>query len=145
MSPVCLVLVLACGLFWLSVAFPNLLDRQVASASERLSSPGLSAGVSLGSSSFTWSSSQLVDVAGVHAYAGPLPGQARRPCPAQNALANHGYLDRSGFITFLDCVAANRLVFNLGEDLAAILCFQGQLNGGDLLGPQFSIGNSSCS
>jgi Peroxidase, family 2 len=64
-------------------------------------------------------------------------------CPVQNALANHGYLDRSGFITFLDCVATNRFVLNLSEEFAALLCFQGRLNGGDLLGVQFSIGNSS--
>jgi Peroxidase, family 2 len=139
----CVSVMLAFHLLSLSLAFPNLSRRQVAPASASLQTPGLSAGVSLTSSLFTWSPSQLVDVSGLHAYADPRPGQARGPCPAQNALANHGYLDRSGFITFVDCVKANILVFNLGEDLAALLCFQGQFNGGDLLGLQFSIGNSS--
>ena len=76
-------------------------------------------------STLTCSPSQLVDVTGSNAYQDPLPGQARRPCPAQNALANHGSLDRSGFTTLADCVAANKLVFNLSEDMSSFLCFQG--------------------
>jgi Peroxidase, family 2 len=143
MSLFYLNLMLACQLCWFLEAFPNLHKRQAASATASTPNLGISAGVSLGSSFFSWSPSQLVDVTGIHAYADPLPGQARGPCPAQNALANHGYLDRSGFITFLDCVAANRFVLNLSEEFAALLCFQGQLNSGDLLGVQFSIGNSS--
>jgi Peroxidase, family 2 len=137
----CLFLTLASNLFRPAIAFPKLGERQSAAASASQPGAGISAGVSLDPSSFTWSPSQLVDVTGLHAYADPLPSQARGPCPAQNALSNHGYLDRSGYITFQDCVAANRLVFNLGEDLGAILFFQGQLNGCDLLGLQFSIGN----
>lgn len=127
----------------LSIAFPTLSNRQPASGHVARQDLTFSAGVASSSSSLTWSPAQLIDISGVHAYADPLPGQARGPCPAQNALANHGYLDRSGYITFLDCVTANILVFNVAEDLAAVLCFQGQLNGGDLLGLQFSIGNSS--
>lgn len=138
-----LVLTLLPHLFELSFAFPYLDRRQAESAPAAASTPALSDGVSFSSSSFSWSPSQRIDVTGPHAYADPLPGQARGPCPAQNALANHGYLDRSGDITFLDCVAANRLVFNLADDFASILCFQGQFNGGGLLDLQFSMGNSS--
>jgi Peroxidase, family 2 len=131
------------SLSWLPAAFPHLDARQSATASIGASAPGISAGASSSFSSFTWSPAQLIDVTGPHAYADPLPGQARGPCPAQNALANHGYLDRSGFTTFLDCVSVNKLIFNMHEDLAPILCFNAQLNGGDLLGLEFSIGNST--
>lgn len=41
---------------------------------------------------------------------------------------------RSGYTTFLHFVTANRLVFDWVDDFADILCFQGQFNGGDLLG-----------
>ena len=120
-----LVFTLLPYLFELSVAVPCLGKRQAASASATASNPAISAGVSFSSSSFYWSPSQRIDVTGPHAYAKPLPGQARGPCPAQNALANHGYLDRSGYITFLDCVTANRLVFSLADDFVGILYFQG--------------------
>lgn len=91
----------------------------------------------------TWSLTQLVDVAGAHAYHDPLPGEARGPCPAQNALANHGYIDRSGYTNLEECVSANVQVFNFGVDFATYLCFTGQLTGGDLVGLTWSIGNSS--
>jgi hypothetical protein len=94
-------------------------------------------------STYTWSPSQLVDVTGAHAYADPLPGQARGPCPAQNALANHGYMPRSGYTSLLLCIAANGQVYNMAPDFATFLCFLGQLTGGDLIGATWSIGNSS--
>lgn len=93
---------------------------------------------------YTWSASLLVDVTGAHAYQDPQPGQTRGPCPAQNALANHGYLDRSGYTTWGACVAANGLVFNLAPDFAGFLCLTGQITGGDVLSATpFSLGNSS--
>ena len=93
---------------------------------------------------YTWSPSQLVDVTGEYAYQDPRPGQARGPCPAQNALANHGYLNRSGYMTLTACIAANVQVFNLGADFAFFLCFLGNFFGGSILFVDgFSIGNSS--
>jgi hypothetical protein len=108
-------------------------------------SAGISATVAASAalSAPTWSPSQLVDVTGSHAYQDPQPGQARGPCPAQNALANHGYLDRSGFTTFADCVIANQQVFNLGDDMASVLCFNGLSTGGGLAAVTFSLGNST--
>jgi Peroxidase, family 2 len=72
-----------------------------------------------------------------------MPANTDEQCPAQNALANHGYLDRSGFTTFADCVTANTKVFNLGDDLASFLCFMGLFTGGGLGAVPFSIGNST--
>jgi hypothetical protein len=64
-------------------------------------------------------------------------------CAAQNALAHHGYLDRSGFTTFADCVSANIQVFNLGVDVASSVCSMAVLTGGGLGATTFSPGNST--
>ncbi|KAF8912343.1 Chloroperoxidase [Mucidula mucida] len=45
---------------------------------------------------------QLIDVTGKHAYRPPKKGDLRGPCPGLNALANHGYMDRSGLTTFTE-------------------------------------------
>ena len=93
---------------------------------------------------YSWSPNLLVDVTGAHAYQDPLPGQARGPCPAQNALANHGYLDRSGYTSFTQCLQANVLVFNLGPDFTSFLCLLANFAGGSAWTVDgFSIGNSS--
>lgn len=123
-------------------AFPRLARRSDEANVDGVSA-SVSATISISAPAYTWLSSQLVDVTGDHAYADPLPGQARGPCPAQNALANHGYLDRSGYTNFEECVAANGQVYNMFPDFAAFLCFLGQLTGGDLIGATWSIGNSS--
>lgn len=124
--------------------FPHLAQRaNVADAVSVSASAAISASASEPTATYTWSPSQLVDVTSEHAYADPLPGQARGPCPAQNALANHGYLNRTGYTTLTECVAANGQVYNMFPDFATFLCFLGQLTGGDLIGATWSIGNSS--
>lgn len=118
--------------------------HQLANSTMSVPSPAISVASTISFPPYAWSPGLLVDVTGDHAYQDPQPGQARGPCPAQNALANHGYLDRSGYTTFLACVQANGVVFNLGPDLAGILCLFGQLFGGDILGADpWSLGNSS--
>lgn len=135
-----LVLVLLLASFFHVDAFPHIIQRSdvadavAGSASTTNSAPA---------STYTWSPSQLVDVTGGHAYADPQPGEARGPCPAQNALANHGYMPRSGYTDLLTCIAANGQVYNMAPDFATFLCFLGQLTGGDLVGATWSIGNSS--
>lgn len=121
-------------------AFPHLAQQSEAASTLSVSS---STAISASASAYTWSPSQLIDVTGDHAYADPLPGQARGPCPAQNALANHGYLNRSGYTTLVECVTANGHVYNMFPDFATFLCFLGQITGGDLVGATWSIGNSS--
>lgn len=51
---------------------------------------------------------QPVDVSGEHAFAAPDfgAGDQRGPCPGLNALANHGYIDRTGITTFTEALAA---------------------------------------
>jgi hypothetical protein len=90
-----------------------------------------------------WSPSQLIDVTGAHAYQDPLPGQSRGPCPAQNALANHGYLDRSGYTTFAQCFDANIKVFNMSPEMSTLFCFIGQFTSGNLAGLVWAIGNDT--
>ena len=41
---------------------------------------------------------QKVDVSGVHAFVAPKSSDQRGPCPALNALANHGYIPHSGVV-----------------------------------------------
>lgn len=129
-----LIQILLAALFIHVDAFPHLAQRSDAVTSSTTSPP---------SAAYTWSPSLLVDVTGDHAYADPLPGQARGPCPAQNALANHGYLNRSGYTNLVECVTANGQVYNMLSDFSTFLCFLGQLTGGDLIGATWSIGNSS--
>jgi len=58
------------------------------------------------------------------------------------AHANHGYLDRSGYTTFADCITANKAL-NLGNDMSSVLCFNGLSTGGSLAAVAFSLGNAS--
>ncbi|KAH9844176.1 Cloroperoxidase [Rhodofomes roseus] len=61
-----------------------------------------------------------------HAYSPPLAGASRSPCPALNALANHGYLPRNGRgITALQLVRALVEVYNFSVPLAVVLSVVG--------------------
>ncbi|KAF7373225.1 HEME-HALOPEROXIDASE domain-containing protein [Mycena sanguinolenta] len=57
----------------------------------------------------------------------------RSPCPALNALANHGYLPRHGTqITFMQLLHAIKMVYNLSLPLALLLTLAGFLTCGKL-------------
>lgn len=59
-----------------------------------------------------------------HAYCHPHKGDARSPCPALNALANHGYLPRDGKnVSAFDLIRALREGYNLSFPLAFLLAF----------------------
>ncbi|KZT41735.1 Cloroperoxidase [Sistotremastrum suecicum HHB10207 ss-3] len=90
----------------------------------------------------TFSESQLIDVSGVHAYAPPTAGQTRGPCPGLNVLANHGYFDRSGVVTFTQSVSALTSVLNLGIDTAIALVTYSIAIIGDPIALTWSIGGS---
>ncbi len=92
-----------------------------------------------------WSRKQLVDVTGAHAFHPPGPGDSRGPCPAQNALANHGYLNHSGYTTVEDCTKANLEVFGLDRPFSQILCFFAQLGGSNFDTLSWAIGNTTAS
>ncbi|KAJ7255050.1 Chloroperoxidase [Mycena haematopus] len=56
------------------------------------------------------------------------PSDKRSPCPALNALANHGYLPRNGTqITFTHLLHAIKAVYNLSLPLALLLALAGFL------------------
>lgn len=62
----------------------------------------------------------------------------RGVCPGLNALANHGYLPRNGIVTAQQVISATKQVFNMGEDLSALLCFIAVTYGGNLQTQTFS-------
>lgn len=49
-----------------------------------------------------------------------------------NLLANHGYLPRDGHVNFGDVVEATARGFNMGADLATVLCVFAVLTDGDI-------------
>lgn len=65
----------------------------------------------------------------------------RGVCPGLNALANHGYLPRNGIVTAQQVIQATSEVFNMGEDLSALLCFIAVTYGGNLETQTFSSGS----
>ncbi|KAG1750444.1 Chloroperoxidase [Suillus paluster] len=63
-----------------------------------------------------------------HPFIPATPGDRRSPCPALNALANHGYLPRNGQnIGFWHLICAVQEVYNLSFILAALLALAGIL------------------
>lgn len=82
------------------------------------------------------STAQHIDVSGAHAFIGPGSSDLRGPCPALNALANHGYIARNGYTTLeesrdaivkvygLGAYTVNRTTFVCGQasDLQAVFC-----------------------
>jgi hypothetical protein len=81
---------------------------------------------------------QFVSTTGEHRFIAPGPKDLRGLCPALNALSNHGYIDRSGYTTTYEAVAAAVNIFGMGEDLAMFLASYAAIVHGDLT--SFSIG-----
>ncbi|KAF7162398.1 hypothetical protein CNMCM6106_009372 [Aspergillus hiratsukae] len=90
------------------------------------------------------SMSEPIDVTGVHAFQPPdfENGDQRGPCPGLNALANHGYIPRSGVVSFAEVIPAINNVYGMGVDLATVLAVMGVVWTGNPLAlePSFSIG-----
>ncbi|GIK00968.1 hypothetical protein Aspvir_004998 [Aspergillus viridinutans] len=88
--------------------------------------------------------SKPIDVTGVHTFQPPnfKNEDQRGPCPALNALANHGYIPRSGVVSFVEVIAAVNQVYGMGVDLTTILALMGLVWTGNPLAlvPSFSIG-----
>lgn len=82
-----------------------------------------------------------INVDGDHKWMAPGPFDERGPCPGLNALANHGYIPRSGIVTIGQATAAIYLVLGMGLDLAVGLSVYGCVTCGLL--PSFSIGGKS--
>jgi len=75
-----------------------------------------------------------------HPFQAPGSTDQRGVCPGLNALANHGYLPRNGIVTAKQVIQATGEVFNMGEDLSALLSFIAITFGGNLETQTFSIG-----
>ncbi|KAL1587622.1 hypothetical protein WHR41_03651 [Cladosporium halotolerans] len=88
---------------------------------------------------------KAVDVSGKHAFQPPTSEDLRGPCPGLNAMANHGYIHRSGHVGLIESVAAMHQVFNMGIELALVLAIMGVVWTGNpiSLDPSFSIGGNS--
>jgi len=72
-------------------------------------------------------SAQHVDVSGAHAFVGPGASDLRGPCPAMNALANHGYIARNGYTYLQESDDAIMKVYGIGAygiDRTTSLCGQ---------------------
>ncbi|KAL5335777.1 Chloroperoxidase [Aspergillus crustosus] len=84
-----------------------------------------------------------INVTGGHAFHPPdfANGDQRGPCPGLNALANHGYIPRSGVAPFGKVIAAINEVYGMGVNLALVLAIMGTVWTGNPLSldPGFSI------
>ncbi|MCJ1263364.1 hypothetical protein MMC22_003234 [Lobaria immixta] len=81
---------------------------------------------------------QHIDVSGAHSFIAPTASDLRGPCPALNALANHGYIARNGYTTLQESLDAIIKVYGLSYDFAFSLATFGAVQTGD--GNHFSIG-----
>lgn len=78
-----------------------------------------------------------------YTFEAPGPGDSRGPCPGLNLLANYGYLPRDGHVTFSEVVNATAVGFNMGADLATVLCVFATLADGDLATESWYLGSNN--
>ncbi|WPH01374.1 hypothetical protein R9X50_00421700 [Acrodontium crateriforme] len=81
---------------------------------------------------------QLVSVSGEHAWKAPGPNDQRGPCPAMNAVANHGYIPRNGFTTIGQAVQGLNEALGISVEFGTVLAIIAAIEAGD--GLAFSIG-----
>ncbi|CUA73371.1 hypothetical protein RSOLAG22IIIB_10762 [Rhizoctonia solani] len=74
---------------------------------------------------------QKIDVTGQYAFQPPTATDKRGPCPALNALANHGYLPHNGVTNFSQAAYAVNKVFGMGVDVSGLLSTLGTLLNGN--------------
>jgi len=75
-----------------------------------------------------------------HRFIAPGPNDIRGPCPGTNAMANHGFIDRSGRTTYNELVDGSQNAWNLGWDLAVFLAGLEVALSGNALTGEISIG-----
>ncbi|CAK3996732.1 Aromatic peroxygenase [Lecanosticta acicola] len=71
----------------------------------------------------------------------PRPNDSRGACPGLNLLANYGYLPRDGYVNFGQVVEAVARGFNMGADLAVVLCVFAVLTDGDIENESWYLGS----
>ncbi|KAH7197292.1 Chloroperoxidase [Fusarium flagelliforme] len=89
---------------------------------------------------------QPIDVTGKYEFRPPNfdKGDQRGACPGLNALANHGYIKRSGITSLVEMLGAANQVYGMGIDLATVLATLSTVYVGNplSLNPGFSIGGA---
>jgi len=75
-----------------------------------------------------------------HPFVPPGPTDQRGPCPALNILANHGYINHTGIVTFEEVHYAVQEVFNMEFHFAGFVAGFGMLAEGNINTGQLSIG-----
>lgn len=75
-----------------------------------------------------------------YTFQAPGPNDSRGPCPGLNLLANYGYLPHDGHVTLAQVVEATAVGFNMGTDLATILCVFAILTDGDIATESWYLG-----
>ncbi|RUP45775.1 Chloroperoxidase [Jimgerdemannia flammicorona] len=79
-----------------------------------------------------------------HPFVAPGPGDSRSPCPALNALANHGYLPHSGMDwKAADVIQALKDVYNVDPSFGSVLVWTAVFLNGNPLTQSFSLGEYS--
>ncbi|KAL5121771.1 hypothetical protein ACEQ8H_000458 [Pleosporales sp. CAS-2024a] len=73
-----------------------------------------------------------VENTGAHAYIAPGPNDLRGPCPGLNTMANHGYINRSGWSSAVELATASNQVFGMGIELSTFLAVYSAIIAGDL-------------
>ena len=59
---------------------------------------------------------QYVSVSGEHAWIAPKSSDLRGPCPGLNAMANHGYIPRNGYVSIPQVVKGMGDVYGMGKN-----------------------------
>ncbi|CAN9378727.1 unnamed protein product [Alternaria alternata] len=75
---------------------------------------------------------QRISTSGDHQYIAPGPNDLRGPCPGLNAMANHGYISRSGVSSIVELTTASNEVFGMGLDLSGFLSVYAAVMDGDV-------------
>ncbi|CAH0395579.1 unnamed protein product [Bemisia tabaci] len=86
---------------------------------------------------------QRISTSGVHKFMPPdwSAGHVRGPCPALNALSNHGHMSRDGVVHWAEWARATNEVYGLGRELAFFLAVYGVFVAGN--GTHCSIGGAT--
>ncbi|KAF8209703.1 Chloroperoxidase [Mycena galopus ATCC 62051] len=87
----------------------------------------------------TFSTSQLIDVHGAHAYVPAGPGDFRGPCPGLNSMANHNYIPHNGIATWEQLLNGSLACFGAGPAFDAVAIALGMYGANLLAPPDFPL------
>ena len=85
---------------------------------------------------------QFIDLTGEHEWRAPGPTDQRGPCAGLNALANHGFISRTGVVSREDVLFGITNAVGLSKEAAAILEVTTSFFDGDPISGRWSIGGA---